>query len=351
MPKLARFDPPGFLRDLKARPDLLVKWSAEVSKYVDVGVGRVAAKVAKVAFYNPTRVSTAPGAAEKAITWPGFPRQVMLRHGADRRAAFREADVPPAVTQRRPVQDEYLEWHTYRDAAGKIVRVDFTCEPPEYWQFLGLVAPALVLTLYRKHVDASIPNGDLFENGVYDPFNRWNSSHGAMHLTQRSNSLSAEVFLAADATVVRRKAGAILTDADALIVCAGYGERNRSSDPRIGADVNALARDGYAITLKNPVGLYMAGIDLTGWLKPDGAPISSAYFKVTRGAAGHAVRSRFVVPAGETANGQPFTVSDITIGGIPVEFGGQIAEAITMRLIGVASQKGSVPVTPKPCGS
>ena len=76
-----------------------------------------------------------------------------------------------------------------RNADGKLTRVDFTCEPPEYWAFLGNAAPAKVLQLYRRHVDPAVTRDDLFENNRYDPLNKWNSSSGAMHLTQRSNSL------------------------------------------------------------------------------------------------------------------------------------------------------------------
>jgi hypothetical protein len=57
--------------------------------------------------------------------------------------------------------------------------------------------------------------------------------------------------------------GQLLTDADELIQCAKYGQPGRASDPHVGSDVNELARNGFAITLLNPVGLYIDSLDTT----------------------------------------------------------------------------------------
>ncbi len=99
----------------------------------------------------------------------------------------------------------------------------------------------------------------VYPKGSYNPYNRWNTTDGIMHLTQPSNSLSAEILLGADATVLRAAGsnGRMVSDPDALICCAQYGGPNRCSDPTIGASVNELAAQGFAITLRNPVGLYM----------------------------------------------------------------------------------------------
>ena len=350
MALLATFDVPGRLPDLGNDAALAKAWSDRLSGLFEEAIQRVRdSGVAVPAFLDPTKTPVPDGAVEKAVLWPAFPRQLQLKHGTDRRAALVEAEAPPVTGQRRPVQDEYLEWHGYRNADGKLTRVDFTCEPPEYWSFLGSVAPAKVLQLYKRHVDPAVTRADLFENNRYDPLNKWNSSAGVMHLTQRSNSLGAEVNLAADGTVVRRRGTTILTDADALIQCARYGEPLRSSDPRIGADVNALARDGYAITLKDPVGLYIHSIDLSGFTKPDGTAVPRGWFKITRGTTAFAVRATFAVPEGETVGGRPLVAGDLTVGGVPLEFGGQVAGAITMRLTGVAGGKGTIPVAAQRC--
>ena len=54
-------------------------------------------------------------------------------------------------------------------------------------------------------VDDSDPSDPfvVYKKGSYNPYNRWNTTDGIMHLTQPSNSLSAEILLGADATVLR----------------------------------------------------------------------------------------------------------------------------------------------------
>jgi hypothetical protein len=348
MPVLDRFDPPGRVRDVR-NAELLGLWSDEQSERFDDAVRRVESEVGagRSPFYNPARVSTDAPAAERDISWPGFPRRLFLRHGANRRLAFEAAERLDAEGWR--VQDEYLEWHVHRDrGTGKIVRIDFTCEGPEYWAFLAERAPRTLLSLYRRHVSPDVRAGDLRRAGAYDPLNAWNTERGAMHLTHPSNTLGAEIALAADATVLRRRGSRTLTDADELIRCAGYGVPERASDPRIGADVNALAREGYAITLANPVGLYIAGLDTQGWTRPDGRPVGD-YLRIVRGTRTNALRAVYEVPARERAGGQPFVVGDISIGGRTIEFGGQVAEFMTLRLTGVACRRGQISNPPRGC--
>ena len=185
---------------------------------------------------------------------------------------------------------------------------------------------------------------DLFTAaGVYRPLNKWNTGSGVMHLIQPNNTLGAEVNIGAFATIKRKHAdGSPITDPDELIRCAQFGAPGRASDPHIGDIVNGLARQGFSITIKNPIGLYINKIDLTGFKKPDGTPITPAYFKITRGSAGQGLRAIFEVPPGETSGGHPFKVSDITIGGVKIAFGGHIAKRISVKLTGVAVEKGMI---------
>ena len=90
------------------------------------------------------------------------------------------------------------------------------------------------------------------------------------------------------------------------------------------------------VTLANPVGLYMDHIDLTGWEVPGGGRRLRLRHE-SRAAAPNAIE-RLVVesPTDE------FDVSDIRIGGVPMRYGGQIAECITVKLVGAASALGSV---------
>jgi hypothetical protein len=342
MPTLARLDTPGRVRDVTDAARLR-QWSREQSARFDQAVAGIRGAGRTPQFYNPTRVATDPRPARKLITWPGFPRALLLRFGADRTRAYRAAErLQGSGRDRFRPQDEYLEWHARRDPeTGKITRVELTCEGPEYWQFLARVAPDVLLALYRRHVSPDATRAQLMPRGDYNPGNAWNTARGAMHLTHPANSLGAEIKLAADATVLRRRGDRVLTDADELIACAGFGERRRASDPRIGADVNALARDGYAITLADPVALYIVALETQGWRRPDGKPVGD-YLRITRGRPGRALRAVYEVPARARAGGRRFVVGDIEIGGRPIEWGGQVAERVTVGLVGVATRKGGI---------
>jgi hypothetical protein len=134
-----------------------------------------------------------------------------------------------------------------------------------------------------------------------------------------------------------------------LINCAEYGDFRRNSDPNIGFAVNGFARQGRMITLANPVGLYIADFDGSGFRLPDGSAAGgSDFFKILRGTSGQALRAVYGLPPALAAQG--LTVSDVKIGGVPIEFGGQIAQKITMKLTGVASVAQRVHDTPVGCG-
>ena len=270
--------------------------------------------------------------------------------------------------------NEYCEWHVVRDPdTNKIKKVAFTSEPPEYWkalfgetlesedgtryEFAG--NPDLMLNLYRELVSPEVryldliahetltsehPEGDICKahKGHYNPYNKWNTTHGVVHLCSPPNTLQAQIELGADATVVRRDGrGRILTEPEPLICCADLVVPDRNSDPTIGSTVNALARLGAYVTLQNPVGHYMDHIDLAGWEAPDGGSVSDCV-RIVRGVPGMIVRLEIEVPPE-----RDFTVSDLTIGGVNIEYGGQIAECITMKFTGVAARPGAVD-DPKP---
>ena len=337
MPILARFAPPANQPDFtteKQRND----WSARISRFFDQAVARVDAfpEVRESQFYNPTKVDTPATARDAVIFWPGFPRQILNRFPGNKRGAFAAADQiaagPPAFRN----QDEYLEWHTTRNAAGKITRVVFTCESPEYWEFLAATDPALLVKLYRDLTGVNtIRRSDLIVGGRYNRRNRFNVSRGAVHLTHPANTLSAEIFIAADATVKRKDdAGDLITDADELIECAGFGAPGRASDPHIGDEVNKAARAGFAIAIKDPVGLYINTIHDDTWRLPDGTSAKGKLFRIRRGTPGLALNVVFEAPAGSN-----FVLGDCRIDNQPIEFAGQIAEKIDVALTGVVFKK------------
>ena len=349
MATIAQFDPPGGLDDFDSIPNQRLAWSEFLFNTFQNNIQGVEQSVGagKSQFYNPRVANTPEPNSQKKIHWRGFPLLMAAKHPGNKTAAWKEAEQPLADGERP--QDEYLEWFVEKNAQGKITRVIYTCEGPEYWEAMAHGYPLdyngpktagatgdrqMVLALYRQYVGPDVQPDDLFRNGQYNRLNKWNTTHGVMHLNQRNNTLGAEINIAAFATILRQVNGQLLTDADELIQCAKYGQPGRASDPHIGADVNELARNGFAITLLNPVGLYIDSLDTTGWVTPNGKA-ASQFWKSIRGKLGMTVRAVFEVPAGEG-----YTVSDIKIGGTNIEFGGQIAEFIDVKLTGVACREG-----------
>jgi len=394
---LTRFDPPAFMSDLDRIARGHAEWHEFMNTVFNWAIGteqpvvkpRAGSAAATVQFFNSAAWDPEAPVIEQAVTWNAFPKELLLRFGRARAlieadglwpiAAYQSADYDPAKPGQAALDasseawyrphDEYCEWHVDREpATGRICRVTFTSEPPEYWQaiFGGEVPidtglsykftgnPDIALDLYRTLVSPVVRPEDLVfsettrygKKGDYNYHNKWNSTHGIAHLAAPPNSLGAEVKLGADATVLRgTPQGRSIATAEALVCCAGFGGPDRNSDPTIGAAVNALARLGAMITLVNPVGLYMDHIDLSGWEVPGGVDPHDCV-KIVRGKPGMIERMVIEVP-----RDSGHWVSDITIGGEPVRYGGQIAECITVKLVGGATKLGSVQNGLSPCGA
>jgi hypothetical protein len=260
-------------------------------------------------------------------------------------------------------QDEYTEWSVTRDGKGNITAVDFTHENPEYWFHMWRVDCNLVLSLYQQILqNSNVKLEDLYlldetgnpvivrETGLpaYNPINKWNSgtsssptSGGAVHLTSPPNSLGAEIYLGAAATILREVDGKILTDPNALICAAQYGQIHRNSDPRIGQSVNMLVQQhAIQVSLTNPIALYGQEPDFSVFQMPANAnkTIQDCYqivrgLKVSTGTDFYPnnmiLHSRFAVP-----DGANFTLSDIKINGVSLTWGSQLANTFKVQLAG-----------------
>ncbi|WP_338927557.1 hypothetical protein IHE33_15730 (plasmid) [Mycetohabitans endofungorum] len=356
--KISHFNPPANQDDFGS-PDLLKKYSDHVSRNFNRSIAEIKAFLSrhhagKPQFYNPLENGNSADDTLVMIPWNGFPRR-FLNAAASGKTDYVSAE-PDQLVQSNGKQfrqqDEYLEWFVHRDDQGKIIRVDFTCEAHDYFEFLASLKPDAVVTLYANHVAPGVPENDLkaelFPNGEYNRGNAFNTTKGAMHLTHPANALSAEIKLAADATVRRKKGSGEPTSPAELIQCAEFGESYRNSDPAIGYEINQKARDGYLITLTDPVGLYMIKFDDRGWTFADGTS-ASGFMTIIRGKPGKAIRAIYELPSALKAQGM--TISDIQIGGVPIEYGGQIAEHVTMGIEGAACLEGSVHNSLAPCGS
>ena len=380
MALLNRYDTPAFLPDFNAIPGQLDAWHRAVSAWFDqvIANDQSAFGASPLQYYNAPNFDPGGMAVEQAITWNAFPKEMLRRYGRDRALVLADRLWPTerygspspdpddtagtAGVLYRP-QEEYCEWHVLRQPdSNKICRVTFSSEPPEYWQAMFGLVPGdpdqhfpgdqdALLRLYRDLVSPDVQLDDLIAaedvvdtagqvwalKGQYNSYNKWNTTLGIAHLNSPPNSLVAEIQLGADATVrYTDPRGRLLVEPDALIGYAGYGGSNRNSDPTIGASVNALARLGAYVTLRNPVGFYMDHIDLSGWEAPDKRPIADCVH-IVRGVPQMVERMSIEVPAS-----RGFDVGDLTIAGIPIRFGGQIAECITVKLVGIAN------ILPKP---
>jgi hypothetical protein len=393
MSLLKAFSPPAFLPDFHGIPGQAEAWHNAVNAWFESSIASQKSSVKSqhgnspgvVQFYNPAKFDPGSPLAEQAITWNAFPKELIKQCGYDR--AFIAGDRLETLnhyskTLNKPVHfrtfyrplNEYCEWHTVRDPdTQKITKITLSSEPPEYWRALfgdeitidkkiAVKFPGdrhRVLELYRELVSPEVQMDDLIcketipnvaglpplaVKGGYNTYNKWNTTHGIAHLCSPPNSLAAEIGLGAAATVLRVSAsGKPIVQPEQLTCCSLAGGPDRNSDPTIGSSLNALARAGAFITLQNPVGLYMDHIDTSGWSGPKKSDISDCV-RIVRGTPGMIERLTIEVPSE-----RGFQVGDITIGGAPIVYGGQIAACITVKLIGGAAGLGTVHNKPVKC--
>jgi hypothetical protein len=320
MALLAQFDTPASLRDMPAGSPFYTNWHNFIDNRLapfTPGGGTSAGGE----FYDPTETDINV-AAQRTLTWMAFPRDVLLPGRRDNRNdAFMQAD----SVANRGLQNEYCEWFAARNKAGKITKLTFITEFPEYWRELWNVDRAAVVNLYRALVSPAVTEADLRTGGpgsAYNQFNQWNTTRGIVHLIQSINTLGAALGLAQGSVGGSARDNFEVTSLPFTSV-----------DPRVKLDIAMLARKGFSITLQDPVGIYIVGWDDTGWTKPDGSPVGN-YWRIVRGTPGQALRLEYEVPAGAG-----FVVGDIRIGGRRIEWGGQVAEHVTVGITGVVGTR------------
>jgi hypothetical protein len=328
---LDRFDTPGRLAEFSE--DHRLAWSRMVAEMFDQFTGQFPQ------FYDPTVEDTPSDLTPATIAWPAFPARVQREEGA----GAARWDRPDSS---RDEQDEYCEWSVERGEDGKITRITFTTEVPEYWEHVAQNDPDLLLEMYHQFVDPRVERRDLFDGGKYVRRNLWNcSAKGRLaHFVQRSNTLEAAIQLVAEATILReRDDGKPVTDRQELVVCGGLGNPFRNSDPQIAEIVNRAASSGSEITVLDPVGLYLDGLLSAGIETPDGAD-AAEFWQVERGAPGHAVRASFAVP-----EERDYVVGDIKVNGHLITRGAQVADEVPIR-IGAVVKPGEHQPLRRRCG-
>ncbi|EPS43763.1 hypothetical protein H072_2249 [Dactylellina haptotyla CBS 200.50] len=325
------------------------------------------------------------------ISWPGFPKIMnwgvflgtLKTDPTQQKLIAQQVDsnwVDPssgdlnnvfwAADQYRVYQDEYLEWAVTRDEHDRLVKVTFTCEGPEYWQMLAEEEPEKVVELYKSFVPDSerskitkeaLWTAEVGGKPAYNTENPWNSPHSKngciAHLIHPNSTLSAEVAIVADGTVQRNPD--FEKDAETLCTHGGFGEPYRNSDPKIGWDAyNACDFKGEhdkAITLGEPVGLYMQSWDSEKFIPPATAPTA---FKISdcwhaqrlsgdipnQKENGPWVRVEFYVPPEYGFILEDMKVMDVDSTQYPLRYGAQIAQHIKIGVgISIASVEADKP--------
>jgi hypothetical protein len=459
---LKSFSTPALVQDLADQPELQAQlnalWNNNVEAFTQQAIfgdpWNTTYASNQTSYYDPTVTEVPDGTFAAAISWVPFPNRLIQYAGTPQTppdnpnnlpmnylyeladfAYYTDAngqqqtfpEVPtvlcPQANWSDPLKpygpygprgwlDEYCEWSVTRNADGKITRIDFACENPEYWYSLWRINPDRIAELYTQTLNAGLPPGSLNTvsvaledlyltdlqgnvvidpstgNPAYNPLNKWNNgtisirgasatpTGGAMHLTSTPNTLQTEMGLAGAATVLRSSGN---VDAQQLICCSQYGQEYRNSDPHIGQSVNQVVGgppQSFA-SLADPVGLYIQAPDFTPYTLPNdpnlppGATAADCW-QVVRGqttimdpVSGQPYPGNFILhvafqlPASWIEAGVSFTVSDITIrlNGVdtPIEYAGQIAQTMNIALfarpIPAAAQIPALPCVGNPANN
>lgn len=349
------YQPPAGIDDLAGRPSraaFLAAWHAAMSDNFQREIQNLPAQN-KLLFSEEQSPGTS---GDLPVTWNAFPLSLRRDFPSQAVARWDAADELQGL-DRRPNgghevpmpfrnQDEYCEWHAFRDVAGgPIRRIVFTAEAPEYWIELARQDFDWVLALYRQWVSPAVQpeslklredisfGSEVLPAGSYNPYNEWNTEKGCVHLTHYANTLGAEINLAARATIPRKDVhGNRITDVRRFACASDFGDPNRSSDPNIGSGVNLTVLPAGAgaaaqsVTLANPVALYMDRI-AAGVITDQGGNPLPDWFRFVRGVQGHGLMAVLEPPAGAA-----FGLDQVLIDGAALTHGGQVAEHIQMVL-------------------
>ncbi|HEX3529361.1 MAG TPA: hypothetical protein VH988_20075 [Thermoanaerobaculia bacterium] len=424
--QLLRFTTPAcnndFPDDPSAYDQLAALWSQNVDGFEQQAIcgnpWNSLYQAQQTAYYNPLRTPIPAGSFAVDVAWISFPNRLIQYLGQNQtppnpynlpqeqlwaladNGELAKYPIPqnrcPQADWNGPLQpygpygprgwlDEYCEISVTRDTNNKIVRIDFTCENPEYYQTLWRISPQRVAEVFEAALNAGAPADrqitvtveDLQlldpqtgqpvidpQTGLpaYNPLNKWNSgpvsvrtgdpaqwSGGAMHLTATPNTLQTEIGLGAGATVQRLTGN---TDPQALICCAQYGQNYRNSDPHIGQTINLAVGAGTNISLADPPGLYIqmpsfaqyalpADPKLPAGAKPEDCwqivrgyerltdPITNAPYP-----GSFILHAAFQLPQSWIDAGVSFTVGDIKIAGEPIRYGSQVLATLEIALFG-----------------
>lgn len=407
MPILKRFSTPAHIKDFldhgrsKAAAERFAdQWSGNLNRFTEYSLlGNPWTHTNdwdRRSYVNPLGTDIPSGASEVLVKWPAFPGRLLkfCAEGKSKKSLIdiyrvgdygntkerpnelpllpsnpcdikSPLDKPYNLPGPRGWQEEYCEWSVERKN-GKLVKITFTCENPEYWHTVWKSDPTLVLELYKEILgDAckGIQLEDLYlrnkagkvvidqQTGQpgYNPINRWNAGPhlsskggGAIHLTCPINSLLEEINEGIQGVTLRRdENGSVLPGRD--LICVGQiGGVYRNSDPHIVQAINQAARAGIILTINDPIGLYIQEPDFSRFRLPEGKGSKgfqiSDCWTLVRGTPSFGLHAEFKVPAGEN-----FSLEDILVDNMPLQYGGQVAATIDIGIHAVILGTGEEP--------
>lgn len=405
---LKRFDPPAKIRDLVGNPEkqaqLDFEWSVNANGWTEQAIlGNPWTSLFadhQDYYFNPLNTDVSDAILQQ-ISWTAFPNRIVhyfpglnpeqqwefadtgtIAGGRAGQPMTYTPDVECGLLLGNPGElervafppygyrgwlDEYCEMAMRRDGAGKLERIDLTCENPEYWFALWRVDPERVLEIYQEILGSQVKIDDLelrvdgtavidpaTGKPAYNPLNVWNrgtvmsdNGGGAMHLTATPNSLQTEIGLAAAATVQRRQGNA---NGSELICGSQYGQIYRNSDPHIGQIDNQIVGLGFRVSLANPIGLYLQRPDFRTWRLPDDPNLPTGakpedLYRVIRGhdtlegfpdTYNFILHARLEIPEAWKRAGISFQLEDVTINGESIRWGAQVLQTFNVSLFPMA---------------
>lgn len=193
---------------------------------------------------------------------------------------------PPEIDEQRFVaQDEYVEWRTERDDSGRVVRVTFSTEFPEYYEALAERGVDAVIAGIREVIPEADPTLEELFGSEFDPQaatpevrarrfrfhgqrNPWNNGEkGILFLSQQFNTLGALFNLLGHCGI--NQTGVSPNDVCGLV--RGACGPGRASDPRACSAAQELVRNQMGFSLADPAGVEIVGLD--GIFKLDGEQV------------------------------------------------------------------------------
>lgn len=290
---------------------------------------------------------------------------------------------PQGDIGRADFQEEYFEWRVVRDATGKIRRVEMTTEFPEYWGILAAHHPVETLRLVARFagepsvspravygkVDPFHPDvtpekrkAGFVEtmrtfggNAPWSPYN--NGQKAICFMTQGANTMYALIALVAKAAfpygAEDSETGELrrLSGPEAIAGTRQSAQACRNSDPTVVGATIGLAWDGRLFALDDPIGIYISSVQNERLLQPDGSPVPLEWFDFQRGSrpSGSEGLERSQRLVFEVPPGMGFVVGDLIDSDTDqrIEFGGQIADLVTLVVYLRVSERNAVQTQPE----